>query len=89
MECKLLEWYKNANGYSPNSFTIKKGIPVKWIVKSVEPRSCASSLSVPKLNIRTQLTENEQIFEFTPKESGEIPFSCSMGMYTGVFNVIN
>lgn len=86
---QIVRMVQNASGYSPNSFTVKKGIPVKWIVKSEEPRSCASSLSVPKLNIRTQLTENEQVFEFTPKESGEIPFSCSMGMYTGVFNVIN
>lgn len=86
---QIVRMVQNASGYSPNTFTIKKGIPVKWIVRSEEPRSCASSLIVPKLNIRTQLTEKEQIFEFTPKDNGEIPFSCSMGMYTGVFNITN
>jgi plastocyanin domain-containing protein len=42
---------------------------------------------VQKLNIRALLTEKEQEFNFTPTESGEIPFSCSMGMYSGVITV--
>ncbi|MFH0773828.1 MAG: sulfite exporter TauE/SafE family protein [bacterium] len=78
---------QNAQGYYPNVFTVKKNVPVKWIVKSVYPYSCASSLMVQKLNIRTVLTEKEQVFEFTPKESGDIPFSCSMGMYSGTIIV--
>lgn len=86
---QIVKMIQNATGYVPNTIVIKKGIPVKWIIKSEETRSCASSFIVPKLNIRTQLTEKEQIFEFTPKDEGEIPFSCSMGMYTGVFNVVN
>lgn len=77
---------QDAQGYSPNTFTLKKNIPVKWYIKSVYP-SCASSLVVEKLNIRTLLTEKEQVFDFTPTEEGEIPFSCSMGMYSGVINV--
>ncbi len=80
---QVVHMEQNAHGYSPNSFTVKKGMPVKWIVKSVYPYSCASSLVVQKLNIRALLTEKEQVFEFTPHEKGEIPFSCSMGMYSG------
>ncbi|MCX6731291.1 MAG: sulfite exporter TauE/SafE family protein, partial [Candidatus Roizmanbacteria bacterium] len=76
---QVVHMIQNAQGYSPNSFTLKKDIPVKWYIKSIYP-SCASSLIVDKLNIRTLLTEKEQVFEFTPKETGEIPFSCSMGM---------
>lgn len=84
---QVIHMEQNAQGYYPNTFTVKKGVPVKWIVKSVYPYSCASSLMVQKLNIRTTLTEKEQVFDFTPKESGEIPFSCSMGMYSGIINV--
>ena len=80
---QVVRMEQNARGYYPDVFTVKKGVPVKWIVKSVYPYSCASSLVVQKLNIRTSLTEKEQVFEFTPKDSGEIPFSCSMGMYNG------
>jgi sulfite exporter TauE/SafE/copper chaperone CopZ len=83
---QVVRMEQNARGYSPDIFTVKKGIPVKWIIKSVYP-SCASSLMVEKLNIRTLLTEKEQEFNFTPKESGEIPFSCSMGMYSGTIIV--
>lgn len=84
---QVIRMEQTAQGYSPNSFTVKKGIPVKWIIKSIYPYSCASSFIVQKLNIRTLLTEKDQIFEFTPEESGEIPFSCSMGMYSGSITI--
>lgn len=76
-----------SRGYTPNSFSIKKGVPVKWIIDSQAPYSCASSLIVPKLDIEVNLEAGENIIEFTPTEAGRLPFSCSMGMYTGVFNV--
>lgn len=74
-------------GYKPNSFTIKKGIPVKWIITS-KSQSCAASIYSAKLGIRQNLDPGKNIIEFTPKETGKIPFSCSMGMYTGSFTVI-
>lgn len=86
---QIVHMEQNARGYYPDVFTVKKGMPVKWIVKSVYPYSCASSLVVQKLNIRTNLTEKEQVFDFTPTEEGEIPFSCSMGMYSGTIIVKN
>lgn len=84
---QVVRMEQNAQGYYPDVFTVKKGVPVKWIVKSVYPYSCASSLLVQKLNIRTLLTEKEQVFNFTPQEAGDIPFSCSMGMYSGTIQV--
>lgn len=83
---QVVHMIQDAQGYSPSTFTLKKNVPVKWYIKSVYP-SCASSLVVQKLNIRTFLTEKEQVFDFTPTEEGEIPFSCSMGMYSGTINV--
>jgi len=85
---QVMHMEQNAQGYYPNVFTVKRGTPVKWIIKSVYPYSCASSLVVEKLNIRTNLTEKEQVFDFTPTEAGEIPFSCSMGMYSGTIIVV-
>lgn len=78
-----------ANGYSPNKFTIKKGIPVRWEIDAQAPYSCASSLVVSKLNIRKSLKAGKNVIEFTPKQTGKIAFSCSMGMYTGAFNVVD
>jgi sulfite exporter TauE/SafE/copper chaperone CopZ len=84
---QIINMVENARGYSPNQFTIKKGIPVRWIIDAQAPYSCASSLVVPKLNIRKNLQAGENIIEFTPTETGRLPFSCSMGMYTGSFYV--
>jgi len=78
---------ENNRGYSPNKFSLKKGVPVKWIIDAQAPYSCASSLIVPKLGIQENLKAGENIIEFTPTEIGQLPFSCSMGMYTGVFNI--
>ncbi len=75
-------------GYNPNSFTIIKDMPVRWIIDAKEPYSCASALIIPSLNIQKQLEPGENIIEFTPTKTGTIPFSCSMGMYTGSFTVI-
>ncbi|MDO8601634.1 MAG: sulfite exporter TauE/SafE family protein [bacterium] len=76
-------------GYVPNRFTIKKNVPVRWIINSENQYTCASFLVMPSLGIRASLQEGENIIEFTPTKSGPLKFSCSMGMYTGVFNVIN
>lgn len=86
---QIVRMTQSSSGYSPNSFTIKKGIPVKWIITSTDPYSCASSIISSKLGVRQGLQEGENIIEFTPQEIGQIRFSCSMGMYTGVFNVID
>ena len=75
-------------GYSPNSFVIQKDIPVKWVINSKESRSCAASIFMQKYNIQQILNQGENVIEFTPDSVGTIPFSCSMGMYTGSFTVV-
>ena len=86
---QIVKMTQNGSGYSPNSFTIKKDIPVKWIINSTDSFTCASSIVSAKLGVRQGLQQGENIIEFTPKEVGSIRFSCSMGMYTGVFNVVD
>ncbi len=75
-------------GYRPSSFTIKRGVPVRWIIDSTESRSCASSIRVPTLGISRTLSSGENIIEFTPETSGPLRFTCSMGMYSGTFTII-
>jgi len=86
---QIVRMTQTSSGYSPNSFTIKKGIPVKWIVTSENAFSCAASIVSPKLGIRKNLEAGENIIEFTPTETGNIRFTCSMGMYSGSFNVVD
>lgn len=78
-----------SSGYVPNYFTVKKGVPVKWIVDGKNVFGCQGYFVVPSLNISKALNEGENIFEFTPKETGFINFSCGMGMYRGRIEVID
>ncbi|QQG52946.1 MAG: sulfite exporter TauE/SafE family protein [Candidatus Falkowbacteria bacterium] len=86
---RIIRMKETNRGYSPNNFTILKGQPVKFIIDAQAPYSCASALVIPYLKIQTQLKPGENILEFTPDKVGEIPFSCSMGMYTGQFLVVD
>ncbi len=86
---QIVRMAETNRGYEPNAFTIKKDLPVRWIIDAQAPYSCAASLVVPKLNIRKNLQAGENTIEFTPTEEGKLKFSCTMGMYTGVFNVVD
>lgn len=78
-----------SRGYSPNYIKVKKGAPVTIKLVSQDAYSCASAFIIPSLGIRRYLQPNEtQTITFTPEESGQIPFSCSMGMFRGVIEVI-
>lgn len=76
-------------GYRPNFFVVSKGLPVRWLINSKSSGSCASFLVLPKLGIQKSLQPGENVIEFTPLSTGELKFSCSMGMYTGKFIVID
>ncbi len=84
---QIVQMTQTSSGYQPNTFTIKKDIPVRWVINSENPYSCASSIMSSKLGIRKNLEAGENIIEFTPQETGQIRFSCSMGMYNGTFYV--
>jgi sulfite exporter TauE/SafE len=78
-----------SRGYSPNYFQVKKGELVTLKLTSRDAYTCASAFRIPSLRIVKNLQANEtQIVTFTPTEVGTIPFSCSMGMYTGIIEVI-
>lgn len=86
-EVQEIQMTQYGSGYSPNFFTVKKGIKTRWVINSTNPYSCASSLVVPKYRINKYLEKGENIVEFTPTEAGDIHFSCSMGMYRGIIKV--
>ena len=85
---QVVKMAETNNGYEPNSFTIQKNLPVKWVIDAQAPYSCASIILLPQYNIRQSLAAGENTIEFTPTATGQTRFSCSMGMYTGVFNII-
>ncbi|MBI5471874.1 MAG: efflux RND transporter periplasmic adaptor subunit [Ignavibacteriae bacterium] len=72
------------DGYSPNVIRVKAGVPVKLVFNREENSRCSEELVIEKFGIRRKLAAfATTAIEFTPKESGEIPFSCGMKMLHG------
>lgn len=78
-----------SNGYQATSQTLKKDVPVRLTLVTNNTGGCARAFTVPDLNISKILPNTgREIIEFTPTKAGRLAYSCSMGMYTGSFNVI-
>ncbi len=77
----------SSSGYSPNSFVIKKGVPVEWDVNVKQLTSCDGELIMNAYGIDVQLKEGLNVVKFTPDKIGTIQFSCGMGMLRGSFVV--
>ncbi len=84
---QVVRMTQGISGYSPNKINLKKGVPVRWIIDSTDQRSCAAGIYSKELNLNKLLKNGENIIEFTPNREGYINFSCTMGMYNGVFIV--
>lgn len=78
-----------AGGYSPNYFQVKAGSPVRLNLYTQGGLGCTSQFRIPSLGISKDLPLNgKDIVEFVPTQKGKILFTCSMGMYSGVIEVI-
>ena len=76
-------------GFKPNKFTLRKGVPVKWVIDAKELNECNKAIVVPSYNLKVEFKPGVQIVEFTPTEAGVIPWSCWMGMIPGTFIVVD
>lgn len=77
----------NSYGWKPDTFVLKRGVPVKWIIDGREINNCNKAIQVPKLGLNFDIKPGLQTIEFTPTEAGIIPWSCWMGMIPGKFIV--
>ncbi len=75
--------------FSPNRFTLLKGVPVKWVIDGKEMNECNKVIVIPQYKMRIELKEGAQTIEFTPPESGVVPWSCWIGMIPGTFIVVD
>jgi sulfite exporter TauE/SafE/plastocyanin len=77
------------NGYYPKKVKVKAGIPVQLTLKSNKSYSCANWFTLPEFEIQAQLDPTDsQTFTFTPTKPGQYTYTCSMGMYSGVLEVV-
>lgn len=75
--------------YNASTTTLKAGVPVKLTVNTNNTRGCIRAFTIPSLNFYQVLPETgTEVIEFTPESPGRLAYTCSMGMYSGFFDVI-
>ena len=72
------------------SISVKKDVPVKWIINATEDsiNGCNYKIYINSYGIEHTFQKGENIIEFTPTKSGNIGYSCWMGMIKGNINVV-
>ncbi len=74
------------NGYSPEVIHAKAGTPLKLRLVSENVRSCSRAFTIPALGVQQILpATGETTIDIPAQKTGaQMPFSCSMGMYSGL-----
>lgn len=81
--------FVTASGYSPQYIAVPQGKPVTLTLISQDAYSCAAAFRIPALKISRNLQpRGTETITFTPMLKGRILFTCSMGMYQGVIDVL-
>lgn len=70
---------------------VQKGIPVKWTIKAEngDVNGCNNTLLIPKYNVTKKLETGDNIIEFTPKDTGNVIYTCWMGMISSNIEVVD
>jgi sulfite exporter TauE/SafE len=73
------------SGYDPKVVHVKAGVPVQLRLVSKNVQSCSRAFIIPSLGVQQILkATGEAVIDIPAQKSGaRIPFSCSMGMYSG------
>lgn len=71
-------------GYNPAVVRVEAGKPVRLTFRREETSACSDTVVLEGFGKRADLPEGQLVpVEFLPKEPGEYPFACGMGMLRG------
>ena len=85
---QVLKIDATSGGYSPQSISAKSGVPTKVVFHTDNTRSCIVYTVFPSLGKQVALPDSgDTEVDLGTLAAGEIPISCSMGMYTGTIVV--
>jgi hypothetical protein len=71
-------------GYEPSTLSLRAGVPARITFTRKTDATCGTEIVFPSYNIKKSLPLNQPvIIQFTPKQSGEISFTCGMNMLRG------
>ena len=72
------------NGFSPSSIDAEAGHRLNLVFNRADRKNCGGVVVFPKLKIRKNLPVGKDVIvSVTPTESGQITFTCGMGMMKG------
>jgi plastocyanin domain-containing protein len=88
---QVIKMQASSSGYSPRSFKVKAGIPVRWEITDIGTSGCTNAvISRALFDGEIPLTQGQtSIKEFTPQTPGTYKVSCWMGMISGTIEVTN
>lgn len=70
--------------YTPALILVKKGKPVELTFVAGKSPGCGSTVVFKSLKVSKDVPKDKSVtIKFTPKEAGQIAFTCGMGMYDG------
>ena len=71
--------------------TVQAGIPVEWTIYADESKltGCNNEIIVPAYGLDVPLQAGENIVEFTPTQTGVVPYTCWMGMIRSSIYVVD
>lgn len=82
------------NGYNPEHFSVRKGVPVVLTFRQLGQVGCGNALIFQwgkgkSTTISLASQSDSQTIEFTPGESGVFKFNCPHYIYRGVMSVLD
>ncbi len=88
-DVQTVEIQLGSSSYAP--ITVQKGIPVRFIINAEQQNinGCNGTVIIPKYGIEKELKAGQNVIEFTPEETGKVPYSCWMGMIRSTINVVD
>ena len=71
-------------GYTPDTIVVRRGKPVRLNFRREETASCSDKVVFADFKKSAELPTGQTVaVELLPKEPGEFPFACPMGMFRG------
>jgi sulfite exporter TauE/SafE len=79
-----------SRGYTANTNTLKAGVPVRLTLTTDGVLGCSRAFTIPDQNLFKLLpVTGTEVVEFTPEKPGTLIYTCSMGMYSGAFQIVD
>ena len=78
------------NGFSPSSIDVEAGHKLNLVFNRADNDNCGNTVVFPKLKIRKTLPIGKDIIvSITPKDAGNVSFTCGTGTHKGSLIVID